>query len=103
LNALASFEIPYFFRPLGGVIFPHIGDRLERKKSLFLTLAIMGSSAVLFGILPVLIVLAHGHLFCLFSLRIIYGIAVGGEWGGAVLLAVEYSEKKKRGLPEAFQ
>ncbi|MDN3016925.1 MFS transporter [Paenibacillus sp. BSR1-1] len=98
LIALASFGIPYFFRPLGGVIFSHIGDRLGRKKSLVLTLAIMGSSTALIGVLPVYESIGSWAPILLVALRLIQGIAVGGEWGGAVLLAVEYSEKKKRGF-----
>ncbi|OIK16000.1 MFS transporter [Bacillus sp. MUM 116] len=98
LIALASFGIPYFFRPLGGVIFSHIGDRLGRKKSLVLTLAIMGSSTALIGVLPVYGSIGAWAPILLVSLRLIQGIAVGGEWGGAVLLAVEYSEKKNRGF-----
>ncbi|WHY89492.1 MFS transporter [Neobacillus cucumis] len=98
LISLASFGIPYFFRPLGGVIFSHIGDRLGRKKSLVLTLGIMGISTALIGVLPVYGNIGPWAPILLVALRLIQGIAVGGEWGGAVLLAVEYSEKKKRGF-----
>ncbi|MEC1525358.1 MFS transporter [Neobacillus niacini] len=98
LIALASFGIPYFFRPLGGIIFSHIGDRLGRKKSLVLTLAIMGISTALIGFLPVYESIGAWAPILLVTLRLIQGIAVGGEWGGAVLLAVEYSEKKSRGF-----
>ncbi|WP_223590555.1 MFS transporter [Neobacillus bataviensis] len=98
LISLASFGIPYFFRPLGGVIFSHIGDRLGRKKSLVFTLGIMGISTALIGVLPVYGSIGVWAPILLVTLRLIQGIAVGGEWGGAVLLAVEYSDKKKRGF-----
>lgn len=98
LIALASFGIPYFFRPLGGVIFSHIGDKLGRKKSLVFTLGIMGISTALIGVLPVYESIGVWAPILLVTLRLIQGIAVGGEWGGAVLLAVEYSEEKKRGF-----
>ncbi|MCL1695082.1 MFS transporter [Lysinibacillus sp. BPa_S21] len=98
LIALASFGIPYFFRPLGGVIFSHIGDKVGRKKSLVYTLGIMGISTALIGFLPVYDSIGVWAPILLVVLRLIQGIAVGGEWGGAVLLAVEYSEEKKRGF-----
>ncbi|WP_144548586.1 MFS transporter [Bacillus sp. X1(2014)] len=98
LIALASFGIPYFFRPLGGVIFSHFGDKFGRKKSLVFTLGIMGVSTALIGVLPVYASIGVWAPILLVVLRLIQGIAVGGEWGGAVLLAVEYSEKKKRGF-----
>ncbi len=98
LLALASFGIPYFFRPLGGVIFSHIGDKVGRKKSLVLTLGIMGGSTALIGLLPTYNTIGIWAPIILVLLRLIQGVAVGGEWGGAVLLAVEYSDKDKRGF-----
>ncbi|MGE7185941.1 MFS transporter [Peribacillus sp. NPDC006672] len=98
LIALASFGIPYFFRPLGGIIFSHIGDKIGRKKSLVYTLGIMGVSTALIGLLPGYQSIGVWAPFLLVTLRLIQGIAVGGEWGGAVLLAVEYTEKEKRGF-----
>lgn len=98
LMALASFGIPYFFRPLGGIIFSHIGDKVGRKKSLVLTLGIMGVSTAAIGLLPSYDSIGLMAPTLLVILRLIQGIAVGGEWGGAVLLAVEYSEKENRGF-----
>ncbi|WP_260287415.1 MFS transporter [Peribacillus aracenensis] len=98
LIALASFGIPYFFRPLGGIIFSHIGDKIGRKKSLIYTLGIMGVSTALIGLLPGYQSIGVWAPVLLVTLRLIQGIAVGGEWGGAVLLAVEYTEKEKRGF-----
>lgn len=98
LLALASFGIPYFFRPLGGVIFAHIGDKMGRKKSLVLTLGIMGVCTALMGLLPTYQVIGIWAPILLVILRLIQGIAVGGEWGGSVLLAIEYADDNKRGF-----
>lgn len=98
LMALASFGIPYFFRPLGGIIFSHIGDRVGRKTTLILTLGIMGVSTALIGLLPTYNSIGIWAPILLVSLRLIQGIAVGGEWGGALLLSVEYADENKRGF-----
>lgn len=98
LLAYASFGIPYFFRPLGGIIFSHIGDKLGRKKTLVMTLALMGLSTVLIGCLPDYQTIGIWAPILLVTLRLIQGIGIGGEWGGALLLAVEYSPKNKRGF-----
>lgn len=98
LIALASFGIPYFFRPLGGIIFSHIGDRVGRKTTLILTLGIMGVSTALIGVLPTYNSIGIWAPILLVSLRLIQGIAVGGEWGGAVLLSIEYADENKRGF-----
>lgn len=98
LLSLASFGIPYFFRPLGGILFSHIGDRVGRKVTLTLTLGLMGVSTALIGILPTYQSIGIWAPILLVSLRIMQGIAVGGEWGGALLLSVEYADKNKRGF-----
>lgn len=98
LLSLASFGIPYFFRPLGGIIFSHIGDRVGRKTTLTLTLGLMGLSTALIGILPTYNSIGIWAPILLISLRVIQGIAVGGEWGGALLLSVEYADDNKRGF-----
>ncbi|MBD7939246.1 MULTISPECIES: MFS transporter [Cytobacillus] len=98
LLAYASFALAFFIRPLGGVIFSHIGDRVGRKKTLVLTLTIMGGSTVLMGFLPTYETIGVMAPILLIILRLIQGIGLGGEWGGAVLLAVEYAPKEKRGL-----
>ncbi|MED4751841.1 MFS transporter [Brevibacillus choshinensis] len=98
LLAYASFGIPYLFRPLGGIIFSHIGDKLGRKKTLVVTLALMGSSTVLIGCLPDYERIGIWAPCLLVLLRLIQGIGIGGEWGGALLLAVEYSPKNKKGF-----
>jgi len=96
--AYASFALSFFIRPLGGIIFSHIGDRIGRKKTLVLTLSLMGGGTVLMGILPTYESIGVAAPILLIILRLIQGLGLGGEWGGALLLAVEYAPKEKRGL-----
>jgi metabolite-proton symporter len=98
LLAYTSFALAFFIRPLGGIIFSHIGDRIGRKKTLVLTLSLMGGSTVLMGVLPTYESIGVAAPILLIILRLIQGIGLGGEWGGALLLAVEYAPKDKRGL-----
>lgn len=98
LIAYASFALAFFIRPLGGVIFSHIGDRIGRKKTLVLTLSLMGASTFLMGLLPTYQAIGIAAPIMLISLRLIQGLGLGGEWGGALLLAVEYAPKEKRGF-----
>ncbi|WP_010677976.1 MFS transporter [Bacillus timonensis] len=96
--AYASFALSFFIRPLGGVIFSHIGDKIGRKKTLVLTLSLMGGATVLMGFLPTYEQIGVIAPILLILLRLIQGIGLGGEWGGALLLAVEYAPKGKRGF-----
>ncbi|CAM3626833.1 MFS transporter [Aeromicrobium ponti] len=96
--AYASFALAFFIRPLGGVIFSHIGDRIGRKKTLVLTLSLMGGATVLMGFLPTYDNIGATAPILLIVLRLIQGIGLGGEWGGALLLAVEYAPKERRGF-----
>ncbi|MFX3624983.1 MAG: MFS transporter [Ectobacillus sp.] len=98
LLTYASFGIPFFFRPIGGIIFSHIGDKIGRKKTLVLTLSLMGIATVLIGLLPDYNTIGIWAPILLILLRIIQGIGLGGEWGGALLLAVEYAPKEHRGF-----
>ncbi|PFD95733.1 MFS transporter [Bacillus cereus] len=93
-----SFGIPFFIRPLGGIIFSHIGDKIGRKKTLVLTLSLMGGATVCIGLLPSYETIGILAPILLILLRIIQGLGIGGEWGGALLLAVEYAPKDKKGL-----
>src|SRR5699024_7052591 len=86
----------FFIRPLGGVIFSHIGDKIGRKKTLVLTLSLMGSATFLMGVLPTYESIGIWAPIFLILLRLIHGLGLGGEWGGALLLAVEYAPKEKR-------
>lgn len=96
--AYASFSLTFFFRPVGGVIFAHIGDRIGRKKTLFITLMLMGGGTVAIGLLPDYNSIGIWAPILLMFLRILQGIGIGGEWGGALLLAYEYAPKNQRGL-----
>lgn len=98
LLAYTSFALPFFIRPLGGVIFSHIGDKIGRKKTLVLTLGLMGGATVLIGLLPSYETIGVWAPILLITLRLIQGLGIGGEWGGALLLAVEYAPKGKRGF-----
>ena len=96
--SLASFALAFVVRPLGGVIFSHIGDRVGRKKTLVATLSLMGGSTVLMGLLPTYDSVGIWAPILLTLLRLIQGLALGGEWGGGLLLAVEYAPRRRRGL-----
>lgn len=96
--AFASFALSFFIRPFGGIIFSHIGDRIGRKKTLVLTLGLMGGATVLMGLLPTYQAIGIAAPFLMVLLRLVQGLGIGGEWGGAMLLAVEYAPKERRGF-----
>ncbi|MED1437709.1 MFS transporter [Aeribacillus composti] len=98
LIAYTSFALAFFLRPVGGIIFSHIGDRLGRKKTLVLTLSLMGIATFGMGVMPTYQVIGIWAPIFLTLLRFIQGLALGGEWGGSVLLAVEYASKNNRGF-----
>lgn len=93
-----SLSLTFFIRPFGGVIFSHIGDRIGRKKTLVLTLSMMGGATVLIGLLPTYAQVGVLAPVLLILLRIVQGLAIGGEWGGALLLAYEYAPRHRRGF-----
>jgi MFS family permease len=98
LLSLASFALAFLVRPIGGIVFSHIGDRIGRKKTLVVTLSLMGASTAGMGLLPDHAAIGVWAGVLLTLLRLIQGLALGGEWGGGLLLAVEYAPRKKRGL-----
>lgn len=98
LLSYASLALAFFIRPFGGIIFSHIGDRVGRKKTLVMTLSLMGAATFLMGVLPTYQAIGVAAPILLVTLRLVQGIGIGGEWGGALLLAVEYAPKEKRGL-----
>jgi MFS transporter, MHS family, shikimate and dehydroshikimate transport protein len=98
LSAYASFAVGFVARPLGGALFGHFGDRLGRKTMLVWSLLIMGVATALMGLLPTYTAIGVWAPVLLVVLRFVQGIGVGGEWGGAVLMAVEHSTPGKRGL-----
>ncbi len=98
LLAYTTFFVGFISRPIGGVIFGHYGDRIGRKRVLILTLLIMGIATFLIGLLPTYASLGIWAPILLLALRIFQGIGIGGEWGGAVLMAVEHSPTGRRGF-----
>ena len=98
LLAYTTFAVGFVTRPLGGVIFGHFGDRIGRKSMLILTLMIMGVATVLIGLVPTYAQIGVWAPILLLALRVLQGIGLGGEWGGAVLMTYEYAPPEKRGL-----
>ncbi|MFF0814622.1 shikimate transporter [Rhodococcus sp. NPDC003318] len=96
LAAFATFGVGFLFRPLGGVVFGHFGDRLGRKRMLVITMSVMGLASALIGALPAFDSIGWWAPILLVTLRAIQGFAVGGEWGGAALMAVESAPPKKK-------
>ncbi|HEY6751149.1 MAG TPA: MFS transporter [Rubrobacteraceae bacterium] len=104
-GVLASFStaaVGFFARPVGGVLFGHFGDRLGRKRTLVIALLLMGIATTLVGLLPTYSTIGIWAAVALFVLRICQGLAVGGQWGGAMLLATEYAPPDKRGFYGSF-
>lgn len=102
LLAFASLGVGFIARPIGGVVFGHFGDRIGRKKMLVLSLTGMGIATLLMGVLPTFASIGIAAPILLTCLRLLQGFCVGGEWGGAVLMAVEHAPTGKRGLYGAF-
>ncbi|MBI3225750.1 MAG: MHS family MFS transporter [Mycolicibacterium cosmeticum] len=98
LLSFATFAVGFLVRPIGGFVFGHVGDRIGRKKTLALTMLLMGGATALMGLLPTAAQIGVAAPILLLLLRIVQGFALGGEWAGAVLLAVEHSPTHKRGL-----
>lgn len=98
LASFGTYTVGFIARPLGGVVFGHIGDRIGRKAALISTLLIMGFGTLAIGILPTYEQIGFWAPLLLVLLRIVQGVGVGGEWGGAVLIAMEAAPKEKRGF-----
>ena len=96
--AYSTFAVGFVTRPLGGVLFGHFGDRVGRKSALILTLVIMGISTAGVAFVPTYAQIGIWAPILLLTLRVLQGIGLGGEWGGAVLMAYEYAPPDKRGL-----
>ena len=97
LLAFATYAVGFVARPLGGVVFGHFGDRIGRKKLLMWSLILMGVATVLIGLLPSYASIGVWAPIGLIVLRLVQGFAVGGEWGGAVLMAAEHGDAARRG------
>jgi metabolite-proton symporter len=102
LAAFSTFAVGFIARPVGGVIFGHFGDRLGRKKALVTALLMMGLATSAIGLLPSYASIGVAAPLLLILLRFIQGLAVGGQWGGAVLLAVENAPPQQRGFFGSF-
>lgn len=102
LLAFLSLGMGFVARPLGAVLFGHIGDRVGRKKSLIYTIVLMGLATGIIGLLPDYSTIGVWAPILLVALRLLQGLAVGGEWGGAVLIASEHAEPRKRALYAAI-
>src|SRR5215218_5131835 len=98
LASFATFAVGFFVRPLGAVFFGHYGDKVGRKAVLVITLLVMGIATFLIGLLPTFETIGIMGAVALVVLRLLQGFAVGGEWGGAVLMAVEHSPAERRGF-----
>jgi MFS family permease len=96
-GAFASFAVGFAARPLGAVLFGHLGDRIGRRTCLIVTVALIGFVTGAIGLLPTYIDIGVAAPVLLTLLRLLQGVAVGGEWGGAVTLAVEHAPKEHRG------
>lgn len=102
LAALGAYAVGFFARPIGGAIFGHFGDRLGRKSMLMLTMIFMGSSTALIGALPTYAQIGLAAPLLLVLLRVVQGIALGGEWGDASLMVLEHAPPHRRGLFGSF-
>jgi len=100
--SLLTFAAGFIARPIGGIIFGHYGDRIGRKKTLVIALILMGVSSTLIGLLPTYAMIGVTAPILLTSLRFVQGLAIGGQWGGAMLLVTESAPPDKRGFYGAF-
>ncbi|TCP55335.1 metabolite-proton symporter [Tamaricihabitans halophyticus] len=98
LLALSTFSAGFIARPLGGIVMGHFGDRIGRKSMLVLSLLMMGFATALIGVLPTYATAGIWAPVLLVLLRVVQGFGVGGEWGGAVLMAVEHAPARSRGF-----
>ena len=102
LGIYVGFAVAFFARPVGGVFFGHFGDRVGRKSMLIVSLLLMGVATFLIGCLPGYESAGYSALVLLYLLRFVQGFGLGGEWGGAVLLATEHATEGRRGLYSSF-
>ncbi|GAA4002807.1 MFS transporter [Allokutzneria multivorans] len=96
--AFSTFAVGFLVRPLGAIVFGHFGDRLGRRRMLVLSLSLMGVTTALMGLLPTYAAIGVAAPLMLVLLRVVHGFSVGGEAGGAALMAVEHAPPGKRGL-----
>jgi MFS family permease len=102
LLSFATLGVGFLARPVGGIVFGHFGDRVGRKKMLVISLVTMGLATTLMGLMPSYAAIGLAAPILLTLLRLVQGFAVGGEWGGATLMAVEHAPPGRRGFFGAF-
>src|SRR6266545_5342989 len=98
LLAFLTYAIGFGARPIGGLVFGHFGDRVGRKRLLVLSLVLMGAATFAMGLLPTYAAIGVGAPLLLTFLRLVQGFALGGAWGGAVLIVSEHGDAKRRGF-----
>jgi MFS family permease len=102
LGSFGVFAVAFLIRPIGAIIFGNIGDRIGRKRTLLITITIMGLATGAIGLLPDFASIGLAAPILLTLLRLVQGLSLGGEWGGGILIAVEHAEPKRRGLYAAL-
>ena len=102
MQSFATYFVGFAARPIGAAIFGHWGDRIGRKTTLIITLLVMGLASAVIGIMPGTATIGIAAPLLLVFLRVLQGIAVGGEWSGSVLLTMEWGDQKRRGLLGSF-
>jgi MFS family permease len=102
LAAFGTFAVGFIARPIGGIVFGHFGDRLGRKQTLVASLLVMGVGTFLIAVLPNYAAIGVAAPILLVVLRFVQGLGVGGEWGGAVLMAMEHAPAGRRGWFSSF-
>ena len=103
MQSFATYFVGFAARPIGAAIFGHWGDRIGRKTTLIITLLVMGISSAVIGILPGTATIGVAAPLLLVALRVLQGIAVGGEWSGSVLLTMEWGDQKQAGSARQFR
>lgn len=98
LAAFSTYAVGFLARPLGGVVFGHFGDRIGRKSTLLITLLLMGVPTMIIGVVPGYADIGYWGAAILVAMRFLQGMAVGGEWGGAALMAVEHAPEGRKGF-----
>jgi metabolite-proton symporter len=102
MQSFATYFVGFAARPIGAAIFGHWGDRIGRKTTLIITLLVMGLASAVIGLMPGTATIGVAAPVLLVFLRVLQGIAVGGEWSGSVLLTMEWGDQKRRGLLGSF-
>ena len=102
IASFSTFAVGFFARPVGGVLFGHFGDRIGRKRTLVIALMIMGTGTTLIGCLPTYAMIGPIAPILLILLRFVQGLAIGGQWGGAMLLITETAPRQRRGFYGSF-